>query len=108
MKIKVPTEFQVFNDGRCLLYAVRGNQLAECLGSLPFGKKGIGYKRMYAAAAASQKLSLLVCVPHKDWVAKGQRAVIRKDLYSIEQVQPLPDSCPPSMLLSLNRLGATP
>jgi hypothetical protein len=106
MKIQTPTEFLTFNDGSCDIYSVKGNKLDTKLLTLCYGNRVVGFKRHWAARAASTEITRLVQIPLCGDVTTENRAVIGKAEYKIEQAQPLYDANPPATVLTLRRIGA--
>lgn len=105
MKIQTPTEFQTFNDGFCDIYTVKGNQKDEKLLTLCFEYRTIGYKRHYAARAASTKIDQLIQIPGIQNVTTVNRAVICGVEYKIDAVQQLRNTNPPATVLTLQKVG---
>ena len=107
MKIQMPTEFLTFNDGYCDIYSVKGNKLDKKLMHLCFGNRVVGYKRHYAARAASTEINRLIQIPIQRSVTVENRAVIDTAEYKIEQAQNLYDTNPPATVLTLRKIGVT-
>ncbi len=103
MKIQTPTEFQTFNDGFCDIYSVTGSRRDKKLMQLCYGDRVIGYKRHFAARAASTEINRLIQVPLQLSITADNRAVINGAEYRIEQVQQLKDANPPVTVLTLKR-----
>ncbi len=76
--------------------------------TLCFGNRVVGFKRHYAARAASTEITRLIQIPLREDVTTENRAVIGKAEYKIEQAQYLYDTNPPVTVLTLqkNRGGA--
>ena len=108
MKIQTPTEFLTFNRGSCDIYSVKGNKLDTKLLTLDYGNRVVGFKRHWAARAASTEITRLVQIPLREDVTTENRAVIGKAEYKIEQSQNLYDTNPPVTVLTLRRIGAFP
>lgn len=107
MKIQTPTEFLVFNDGYCDIYSLKGNKLDAKLMHVCFGNRVVGYKRHFAARAASTEINRLIHVPLQTSVTAENRVVIDTTEYKIEQVQNLFDTNPPATVLTLRKFGVT-
>lgn len=109
MKIKTPTEFQVFTSGRMDVWSVAGNKLdRELLHGIPFGDRTVTDKRYYTARSASQTTDRLIQTPHRPELATGQNVIIGRERYKVERVQPVLDACPPLTVLTLKRVGVIP
>lgn len=108
MKIKMPTEFLTFNDGRCDIYSVSGNKLKDKLMTLYFGNRVVGMKRFYAARAASTEITRLIQIPLHEDVTAENNVVISGIRYRIEQSQNLYDTNPPVTVLTLHKIGVAP
>ncbi|QEY33872.1 hypothetical protein FL966_01775 [Caproiciproducens galactitolivorans] len=105
MKIQVPTEFLTFNDGFCEIYSVKGNKLDEKLIRLCFGNRVVGFKRHWAARAASTEINRLIQIPLREDVTTENNVVIAGTRYRIEQSQNLNDTNPPVTVLTLRKVG---
>ena len=105
MKIKTPTEFQTFTDGACDVYSVSGNRLGDKIRTVPFGAQTTTYQRYYAARAASTRIDRVIRIPMYSDVDDTRNLVIGHERYKIEQAQPLFDTNPPCIILSIRRVG---
>jgi hypothetical protein len=105
MKIQTPTEFLTFKDGKCIIYNVKGNQLAEPVEPLDFGNRTVGIKRFYAARAATTQVDRLIHVPQRLNITAMQNVVIDGARFKIEQIQQLYDTNPWATVLTLHRIG---
>lgn len=108
MKIQTPTEFLTFNNGNCDIYSVKGNKLDTKLLTLCYGNRTVGFKRHYAARAASTEIDRLIQIPLREDVTTENRAVIGKAEYKIEQAQYLYDTNPSATVLTLHKIGVAP
>ena len=104
MKIQTPIEFLTFSDGYCDIYSVKGNKLEAKRMTLCFGDRVIGFKRHFAARAASSEITRLIQVPLQQYITAVDRAVIAGAEYKIEQIQELKDTNPPVTVLTLRRM----
>lgn len=105
MKIQMPTEFLTFNDGKCDIYSVSGNRLADKLITLCFGNRTVGMKRFYAARAANIEINRLIHIPLREDVTAENNVVIFGNRYHIEQTQNLYDTNPQVTVLTLRKIG---
>lgn len=105
MKIQTPTEFLTFNSGSCDIYSVKGNKLDTKLLTLCYGNRVVGFKRHFAARAASTEINQLIQIPLRENVTTENRAVIGKAEYKIEQAQNLYDTNPQATVLTLKKIG---
>lgn len=108
MKIKTPTEFQTFTDGACDVYSVSGNKLGEKIRTIHFGAQTTTYSRYYAARAASTKIDRVIRIPMYEDVDDTKNVVISGIRYKVEQAQPLYDTNPPCIILSIRKVGVVP
>ena len=105
MKIRTPTEFIVFDGGLCDIYSVKNNKRDTKKMTLCFGDRTIGYKRHFAASAASTEIDRLIHVPKQLSITTTDRVVICGEEYKIEQIQQLNDTNPPVSVLTLKKTG---
>jgi len=105
MKIKTTTEFLTFNDGKCYIYSMKGNQIDRLKISLDFGDRVVGFKRHYAARASTERIDRLIHVPYTQNITSHDCAVICGIRYNINQIQQTTDSNPRSAILTLSQLG---
>ena len=107
MKIQTPTEFLTFDDGKCAIYEVKSNKLADQpVETLDFGERTIGVRRFYAARTASSEISRLVHVPQRRYITAKHNAVIDGTRYKIDAAQHLNSTNPPVTVLTLLVMGA--
>jgi hypothetical protein len=109
-KIQTPTEFQTFGDGKCAVYEVVSNKLADQpVETLDFGERTIGMKRLYTARTATSEINRLVQVPQRRYISdsgKRYNAVITGMRYKIDAAQHLDSTNPPVTILTLVQIGA--
>lgn len=105
MKIQTPTEFLTFNNGYCDVYTVKGNKPDKKIMTLCFGDRVAGFKRFFAARAASTNINRLIQVPMQFSVTPEHNVVISGTRYKIEQLQNLNDTNPPVTVLTLRKIG---
>lgn len=105
MKIKTPTEFLTFNDGKCDIYTVSGNKLKNKIMTLWYGNRTVGMKRYYAARAASVEIDKVIQIPQRFDITAINDVVICDSRYKIEQLQQINDTNPRATLLTLRKIG---
>lgn len=107
MKIKVPTDFVTFNDGRLSVFETVANKPGpQKVAGIRFGERTVSFKRFYAARTASTEISRVVHIPYRTGIDPHDNVVIGSERYKIEQLQPVRDTNPPCMVLTLKRIGA--
>lgn len=108
MKIKTPLEFQPFKDGICNIYTTDeyGDKSYKYEG-ICFDNKTIGYRRVYAAKAAQSNISRVISIPMLNNLDNFDKVEILGEdcYYSVEIIQEVWSSNPPSILLTLNKVG---
>ncbi len=113
MQIKAPTPFEAFTDGMvqiCRVYnaAAAGDQPRQALTTrylLAYRDKAVGAMRRYAAEMAGREITREVRVPLRpDIVAGSDVAILGGAQYRIAGTQARPETNPPTMDLTLERL----
>ena len=107
-------KFEAFNDGTVFIYKLKDVSLPGLRADLkpvPYGKyrfkyKTIGVKRNFEAEQAQVRLDELVKIPLNRGISSQDIAVIMGVQYEIKQAQHIPDTLPPTTVLSLTRLEA--
>lgn len=109
MKIKTPTEFNPFKDGICSIFTMdeEDENKTYKYEEICFDNKTIGYKRVYAAKAAQSNISKVISIPLINGIDNLDYVEIVGEncYYSIEVVQELQNSNPPSINLTLEKVG---
>lgn len=102
-------KMQCFNDGTCTAYALDESRKPILkYQNLRFSERVIGFKRYFSAAQVQVEISRLIRVPSGPNISPHDFIVISQGTamcqYQIEQVQPIPDSMPPSIDISLRQV----
>lgn len=102
---------QLFNDGSLIGIRTDGAEITGNLTrAIPYGNKVIGENRFYHAMGEKVQLSKVIVVPwEQEMMAIGKIELQDfKDgthgIFKIVQFQEIPDSAPPAMQLSLEKL----
>lgn len=107
MKIKTNIEFEAFSDGICSVYSqdeVNQDKYSIIHANLGFTEKTIGYKRYYTASNEQVRIDRLIRIPHLSNINNHGMIKIDKKTYTIELIQPMQYSNPPSLQLTLKEL----
>lgn len=101
MKIRTPTEFKPFKDGKCNIFTPIGEEKQYKFKGLSFDNKTLGFKRFYAAKAAQVDISNVISIPRISGIDNYDKVEIGDKLYDIELIQEKFDTNPPSIDLTL-------
>ena len=81
-------------------------EVLKPLNSFYFGRRSIGYNRLYAAHGVNKRIDLLIRIWRAD-VTAGQYAIINGVQYRVDEVQQLIDNSGLAVTdLTLEKLGA--
>lgn len=81
-------------------------EMLQPLNSFYFGRRTIGYNRLYTAQGVNKRIDLLIRIWHAD-VTTGQYAIVNGAQYRIDAVQQLTDEAGLAVTdLTLEKLGA--
>ena len=81
-------------------------EVLKPLNSFYFGRRSIGYNRLYAAHGVTKQIDLLIRIWRAD-VTAGQYAIINGVQYRVDEVQQLTDNSGLAVTdLTLEKLGA--
>lgn len=81
-------------------------EVLKPLNSFYFGRRSIGYNRLYAAHGVNKRIDLLIRIWRAD-VTAGQYAIINGVQYRVDEVQQLTDNSGLAVTdLTLEKLGA--
>ncbi|WP_304818156.1 hypothetical protein [Faecalibaculum rodentium] len=102
---------QLFNDGILTGIRIDGPKITENLTRpIPYGNKVIGESRFYHAMGEKVQLSKVVVIPWEQGMMDIGKVELQdfKDgahgIFKVVQFQEVPDSAPPAMQLSLEKL----
>lgn len=104
MKIKNNVEFESFNDGVCTIYSesrVKEGDYNIRYSGLGFSKRVMGIQRHFIADAYHKKVDKVIRIPIIPIIEEYDIVKIDKTLYSIELIQELKDTNPPSYQLNM-------
>lgn len=105
---------QTYNDGVVKIYEVNQTTISgktpkknlEIRENLRYGKKTVGVTRFYAAKQTNSKADKLIACPIRENVTATDVAILQDGKqYQVIQIQYPEDIEPPTMLLTLERLG---
>lgn len=106
MKIKTDTEFTSFSDGVCDIYTIDDdkNKMDKYTG-LGFSNRVLGYNRVFVAAANQVMANRVIRIPQIYNIDNHDTVEIKGvGKYSVELVQSIYDTNPPSIDLTLRQL----
>jgi len=106
VKIKTDVEFINFGDGVCDIYTEDedGVRVSKYTG-LGFSNRVLGFNRVFAAAAAQVQANAVIRIPKADGIDTHDSVEIKSvGRYSVELVQVIFESNPPSIDLTLRQL----
>lgn len=105
MKIKTDTEFISFSDGICNIFATNedGERLSDKYSSLGFSNRVLGFKRYFEASARQIDINRVIRIPQLGNIDNYDYAEIDGVIYGVKMVQPIFDTNPPSMDLTLDK-----
>lgn len=107
MKIKMDNiEFVSFSDGICDIYTTdeEGNRVDKYL-NLGFNNRVLGFRRYFTAAANQVKTDRVIRIPQVPGLDNHDTVEIKGiGKYSVELVQSIFDTNPPSIDLTLRQL----
>jgi len=107
MKIKLDNiEFESFSDGICDIYSEdeEGNRVNKYNG-LGFSNRVLGFKRYFTAAANQVKTDRVIRIPQVSGIDTHDTVEIKGvGKYSIELIQPIFDTNPFSIDLTLRQI----
>jgi len=105
MKIKTDTEFTNFNDGICNIFTIDENseRVANKYTSLGFGNRVLGFKRYFEASARQIDINRVIRIPQLDGIDNYDYVEIDSVIYGVKMVQPIYDTNPPSIDLTLDK-----
>jgi len=106
MKIKTDIEFISFSDGVCDIYSEdeEGNKTYKFTG-LGLSNGILGFKRYYAAKAVQVQVNSVIKIPQVKGIDNHDTLEIKNvGKYDIEMIQPLYDTNPQCIALTLRQL----
>jgi len=106
MRIKIGNiEFATFNDGVCNIFPTDENQerLPNKYTSLGFSNRILGFKRYFEASARQIVINRVIRIPQLDCIDNYDFVEIDSTIYGVKMVQPIYDTNPPSMDLTLDK-----
>jgi len=106
MKIKIGNiEFATFNDGVCNIFTTNedGDRIADKYSNLGFGNRVLGFKRYFEANAREIDINRVIRIPQLDGIDNYDYVEIDGATYGVKMVQPIYDTNPPSMDLTLDK-----
>lgn len=105
MKIKTNTEFITFNDGICNIFTTNedGERVADKYSNLGFENRVLGFKRYFEASARQIDINRVIRIPLLPVIDNYDFAEIDNIIYGIKMVQPIYDTNPLSMDLTLDK-----
>lgn len=102
---------QLFNDGTLIGIRTDGPKITENLTrAIPYGNKVIGESRFYHAMGEKVQLSKVIVIPWEQEMMGIGKIELQdfkdgtRGIFKIVQFQEIPDSAPPAMQLSLEKL----
>lgn len=106
MKIKTDIEFISFSDGICDIYTEdEEKNKTYKYNSLGFTQRVLGFNRYFTASANQVKVNAVIRVPKVPNINNHDIVEIKgKGRYSIELLQEITDTNPPSIDLTLKQL----
>lgn len=105
MKIKTDTEFISFNDGVCNIFTLDGDgeRLTDKYSDLGFSKRILGFKRYFEASSRQIDINRVIRIPQIGGIDNYDYVEIDSTIYGVKMVQPIYDTNPPSMDLTLDK-----
>lgn len=101
MKIKTDIDFISFSDGICDIYTeddvIKYKNLA-------FSNRALGIKRIFEASANLMVINKVIRIPLLNNIDTYDHVIINKINYEIKIIQPIYDSTPQSIDLSLQKI----
>lgn len=99
-------KFESFNDGICDIFTEdeEGN-ITYKIKSLAFKNRTLGYGRFYTAKASNTKVDRVIRIPYLPFSIDDKDTITIGDLdYFIELIQPIDDSSPKCLQITLREL----
>lgn len=106
MKIKIGNvEFVTFSDGICNIFTLDedGEREANKYNNLAFGNKVLGFKRYFEASARQIDINRVIRIPQIGDIDNHDYVEIGNVIYGVKMVQPIFDTNPPSIDLTLDK-----
>lgn len=105
MKIKTDIEFVAFKDGICDIYTEDEDGIKTYkYNNLCFDNRHLGFNRVFAAKAVQVKTNAVIRIPQVMNIGNDKVEIKNIGKYSIELVQQIFDTNPPSIDLTLKQL----
>ncbi|MGH4125100.1 MAG: hypothetical protein ACREV6_19465 [Clostridium sp.] len=105
MKIKTYTEFTSFSDGICNIFTRNENEerLPNKHNNLGFDNRILGFKRYFEASARQIVIDRVIRIPQLGNIDNYDYVEIDNVIYGVKMVQPIHDTNPLSMDLTLDK-----
>jgi hypothetical protein len=106
MKIQIGNiEFSTFNDGICNIFTLdeNGIRVANKYTSLGFGNRVLGFKRYFEASARKIDINRVIRIPQLGNIDNYDYVEIDSVIYGVKMVQPIYDTNPLSMDITLDK-----
>lgn len=106
MKIKIANiEFTTFSDGICNIFTTDedGERVANKHTNLGFDNRVLGFKRYFEASARQIEINRVIRIPQLAGIDNYDYVEIDSVIYGVKMVQPIYDTNPPSMDLTLDK-----
>jgi hypothetical protein len=106
MKIKIGNiEFANFNDGICNIFTLdeNGERIADKHTNLGFENRVLGFKRYFEASARQIDINRVIRIPQLSGIDNYDYVEIDNVIYGVKMVQPIYDTNPLSMDLTLDK-----
>ena len=106
MKIKTGNiEFSTFNDGVCNIFTTDedGERIADKHSNLGFENRILGFKRYFEASARQIEINRVIRIPQLGNIDNHDYVEIDNVIYGVKMVQPIWDTNPLSMDLTLDK-----
>lgn len=105
MKIKAPVDFESFSDGVCSIYSEEDDeQKVYKYVNIGFSNRTLGYKRHFAAKAVNINVNSVIRIPLIKGIDNYDKVeILGVGVFEIELIQPISDSNPDCMDLTLKQ-----
>ena len=104
MRIKTNTEFIAFKDGVCKIFYIDEDGIETVkYASLGFDNRILGFKRYYEAAANQVDINRVIRIPQVGGIDNYDFVEIETVKHGVKMVQPIFDTNPPSIDLTLDK-----
>ncbi|GCD13192.1 hypothetical protein [Clostridium tagluense] len=105
MKIKTDTEFISFSDGICNIFTTDedNERVPNKYTNLGFANRVLGFKRYFEASARQINVNRVIRIPQLPGIDNFDYVEIDSVIYGVKMVQPIHDTNPLSMDLTLDK-----